>query len=486
MSKRTRNSLNVSNNEGSLEPAEIVLPDLPDLDLTDIGFEYTLRPESDADEFKEEITQGGFIASKNFKDIDISGTIYHKTHTAANPCFLEMNGTKYYVENYLGGGTFGKVYKVYDADKNVYAMKEMPFNEQSQNQMEGIMNHILHTLYGSEYVPKVYGIGASDDAFYMINEMIEGISVSSVIARTPESDKEKVVKQMLYIVSTLLLNINAKPIQFVHGDFKPDNLMFDTTTKQIKIIDFGFSRLEYGDVAIITAPEFNMTYKEGRDLTSLMFILYHFLLNSPEFLKPMLKAGIYDLSKKKDDLANLYKFLNVNDMPKGYPEYVQRQFKNFTAASGGGVRTKARSETRKSKQRKRHTRKMRGGRALPLAPAPAPVAVAVAAAYKEPPSAAPPAPSISKELIWHGERDTMNAETLASLLTQAQVAHADTIAELYYEEKDPNLQLNLLRTLIFFKEQQPGVFEEFVQHYRSKPDARPFLVSTIHWDARIL
>lgn len=89
-------------------------------------------------------------------------------------------------------------------------------------------------------IVRYYSKGIDQDGHYIISEYIEGLTLREFLSENPKSFKDKkfIKKLVLQILSVLDYLHNN---QIIHLDIKPDNILITTKSRNIKLIDFGFS-----------------------------------------------------------------------------------------------------------------------------------------------------------------------------------------------------------------------------------------------------
>ncbi len=113
----------------------------------------------------------------------------------------------------------------------------------------------------------LYDYVESDGKAYLIMEYVEGIALDEYIKKiSGPIPQDELVKFFIQILQTVQY---AHEKEIIHRDIKPSNFIL-TTDNQIKILDFGISKL-------LTAPELNKT-KVGAKLGTLWYM-------SPEQVK---------------------------------------------------------------------------------------------------------------------------------------------------------------------------------------------------------
>ena len=143
----------------------------------------------------------------------------------------------------IGAGGMGEVYRGRDPrlGRDV-AIKVLPasFSQdadrlrrfEQEAKAAGVLNH--------PNITAVYDIGSADDAPYVVQELLEGETLRSVLAGGKLSPR-KAIDYALQIAHGLAA---AHEKGIVHRDLKPENL-FVTRDGRVKILDFGLAKLTH-------------------------------------------------------------------------------------------------------------------------------------------------------------------------------------------------------------------------------------------------
>ncbi|HYB53023.1 MAG TPA: serine/threonine-protein kinase, partial [Thermoanaerobaculia bacterium] len=145
----------------------------------------------------------------------------------------------------LGAGGMGEVYRAKDPrlGRDV-AIKVLPVSFsadadrlrrfEQEARAAGVLNH--------PNITAVYDIGTHEDAPYVVQELLEGETLRSLLAggRLPA---RKAIETCLQIAHGLAA---AHEKGIVHRDLKPENL-FVTRDGRVKILDFGLAKLTQRD-----------------------------------------------------------------------------------------------------------------------------------------------------------------------------------------------------------------------------------------------
>lgn len=136
--------------------------------------------------------------------------------------------------NYLGNGKFGRVFaSKYNGKDVVYKIMKHGISVQMFiNELT-----ILQSLQGNFGIVQLYGYTISSTKMIIIMEHAKGITLTDLISYydVPYIKMLLICRQ---IASTMIF-IHSKNI--IYCDMKPDNIMIDPETYNIKLIDFGFS-----------------------------------------------------------------------------------------------------------------------------------------------------------------------------------------------------------------------------------------------------
>lgn len=144
---------------------------------------------------------------------------------------------------FLGSGAFSNVFQIFHND-SIYVMKELKINDKTSDTFVRECG-ILSTLENSSSngIIEMKDNFIKDGKFYIITEYLHNfITLESYIEKTPYGNNEKRKSNIATIVNDICNAINyihSKGI--AHRDIKPDNIMINPITLDIRIIDFGLS-----------------------------------------------------------------------------------------------------------------------------------------------------------------------------------------------------------------------------------------------------
>ena len=227
----------------------------------------------------------------------------------------------YKVIEYLGEGSFGKVFKAREISTGkIIAVKKMSINHSEKKHSNIIREINLLKHLDHPNIVKYYDYFEEEDFIYLMMEYLEGgtlkqfINSKSVIT---EDEARKIIRQLLTALSYLHYTCDI-----CHRDVKPENIMFTNKgdINGLKLLDFGLSSdcfesknyLENCGTLIYMAPEQinNLIYSKAVDVWSIGIILY-MLLNKG-------RNPFYNRGEAQDKIIKSIKNNNVtysNDCP---------------------------------------------------------------------------------------------------------------------------------------------------------------------------
>ena len=220
---------------------------------------------------------------------------------------------RYEIVRRIGGGGMGAVYLA--KDKNLgdaaRAVKEMIESHIDDAQHEKAVadfkrESLLLTELEHASIPTVYDYFYEDisERFYLVMKFIPGSDLASRLRAAPGGRiDELTVAEWGVQVADVLHYLHTRPQPIIYRDLKPANLMLDSNTNRIMLIDFGIARWvnkkEKGVTAVGTMgyapPELFSGQADARvDIYSLGATMFHLLTGSDPQDNPLL---IFDFTK---------------------------------------------------------------------------------------------------------------------------------------------------------------------------------------------
>ena len=216
-----------------------------------------------------------------------------------------------YDNNYIGKGTFSKVYIGYKNNNinNKFAIKKIYKKTDNKyikyvNLEIDIMNKLNHkniiklyeTIHTDKYVFLVLELCDTDLYSYICNNVIN------------ENDTKFIIRQIVEAIKYIMDN------NIVHRDLKPHNILININTKEIKLCDFGFAK-EFKDTLmsdtvcgspLYMAPELlqHQKYNIKSDIWSIGIIMYEIVMKNHPFKSNNISDLIHKINNNKPILNN--------------------------------------------------------------------------------------------------------------------------------------------------------------------------------------
>ena len=153
---------------------------------------------------------------------------------------------RYRVVRELGQGGFGRTFLAVDTYlpserycviKQLYPIVSKPKQYQWVRERFQREAAILESLSrGSSQIPQLYAYFAEAETFYLVQEYIEGATLTERVARSG-AISEKEVTSLLISLLRVLDYVHGQRI--IHRDVKPDNIILRSGDQQPVLIDFG-------------------------------------------------------------------------------------------------------------------------------------------------------------------------------------------------------------------------------------------------------
>src|SRR6266496_4751923 len=163
---------------------------------------------------------------------------------------------RYIVEELLGKGGFGAVYKVRDrrVRSNIFALKEVVDPNGYERDRLAFECEILKRLDHSS-LPRVYRVFEDErnNRFYMLMDYIEGSNLDKLRQQQPE--KRFSVAQVMKIMAPIaeaITYLHAQQPPIIHRDIKPSNIIVSPACDGAVLVDFGIAK-EYDQDSTTTA-----------------------------------------------------------------------------------------------------------------------------------------------------------------------------------------------------------------------------------------
>lgn len=151
----------------------------------------------------------------------------------------EDNGAKYQIEEKLGDGGFGEVFKARHVELDVLRAIKIPLDQ--SDELEDMLKGEAKRQAKLEHpnIVRVDDIDRIDGKIAIVMECVAGGSVRDTLDREGKLAIDQAVRYAIQICEALA---HAHAMHIVHGDIKPENILLDDAGN-VKVVDFGISRL---------------------------------------------------------------------------------------------------------------------------------------------------------------------------------------------------------------------------------------------------
>ncbi len=163
---------------------------------------------------------------------------------------------RYIIEDLLGQGGFGAVYKVRDrrVKGNVFALKEVVDPDRHQRESFAFEGEILKRL-DHQSLPRVYRVfeDTKHNRVCMLMDYIEGPNLEQL--RLQQLDKRFSLPQVLRMMRPIIdaiIYLHAQNPPIIHRDIKPANIIIPISGEGSVLVDFGIAK-EYDKDSTTTA-----------------------------------------------------------------------------------------------------------------------------------------------------------------------------------------------------------------------------------------
>lgn len=234
------------------------------IDFQNVRYEYELdvirgvieefAPEhAKTEEFKK-LTEDSTSTTSHYTEIWTQSLLADSKRVwlSALPPGLKLNDDRIEIIRKVASGGQGTVYlaKRLDlVDTPEVVLKEyiLPEKDQSHDRRRALRRFekevILLSKISNERIVSLYDVFVEDQRAYLILEYVNGFSLRQLIEKGKEYQLKTILEygiQMCEILS--YLHTSNPPI--IHQDFTPDNLLVESSSNQIKLVDFNVTREE--------------------------------------------------------------------------------------------------------------------------------------------------------------------------------------------------------------------------------------------------
>ena len=206
-----------------------------------------------------------------------------------------QDGSRYEIQNLLGKGGMGSVYRAFDnLLKRAVAYKVLSEKLAAEPEARRQLIDEARAAAGLNHpnIITVHDIGFANGNTFICMELIEGKSYAELL----KENRLAIAETMHLLVSVCQGLDHAHHRGIVHRDLKPSNLLL-TDEKRVKIVDFGLSMpIDQGLAGIVAGTPKYIAPEQARgepsdarsDIYSLGAAIYELLLGEAPFVGPNL------------------------------------------------------------------------------------------------------------------------------------------------------------------------------------------------------
>ena len=270
-----------------------------------------------------------------------------------NICEEAIIANRYILDEYLGGGDFGRVWKAKDEKNITYqneelyvAVKILPLqHSRNQNRFDNIVEN-YHKVYllNHPYIAAYKDLVKDEDneTMVLVMEFVDGRTLDKYQNEYADRYEKITFSDVLRIASQIADGLDyAHREMIIHHDIKLDNIMIKKENDEVKILDFGEAEIQ-GYLAKNDQKSYNLPgvfqypvqdpYQKETDQYALAILVYD-LLSGQKFSPRDMPPGSLGPLEGLTDLQNraLLKAL-AKDPNERFKSCIQ-----FITALGAGV-----------------------------------------------------------------------------------------------------------------------------------------------------
>ncbi len=169
----------------------------------------------------------------------------------------QLIGGRYQILRQLGAGGFAKTYLAEDRHRlqSLCVIKQLTYASDNCSQFKKVRElfkregKTLLRLGEHDNIPYLFAYFQENQEFYLVEEYIEGHSLSEFLHSRKTWDEETVI-QFLEEILLILQYVHENGV--IHRDIKPDNIMRRQKDHKLVLIDFGGVKTVFGKTSGLT------------------------------------------------------------------------------------------------------------------------------------------------------------------------------------------------------------------------------------------
>lgn len=198
-----------------------------------VAIEAELRERSLAD---TSVTQSSMASAVPIPE---GGTVLIQSQGEASPATIG----RFTIQNMLGSGAFGKVYRAVDPQLGREVAIKVPLAAATLSAFEKdrfLKEARSAATINHPNVCQIYEVGEHVGQPYIVMAIVPGQSLADVLKSRKQLLPAKQIAQVVRKIALALAAAHER--RLVHRDLKPANVMFNRERKDIVVMDFGLAR----------------------------------------------------------------------------------------------------------------------------------------------------------------------------------------------------------------------------------------------------
>ncbi|MEW6721792.1 MAG: serine/threonine-protein kinase [Candidatus Micrarchaeota archaeon] len=160
---------------------------------------------------------------------------------------------KYSIQEWIGGGGMGTVYKAMDVKHNrIVAVKVIKQkSDMSAEERDRIIGRFYREARSAREIDhpnvvKMFDVGTYRDKVFCVMEHLEGMNLKDALVKSGKLQWSEIARLMVQICDGVQA---AHDVEIIHRDLKPENIFLTRVrgAEVVKVLDFGLAKSVTGD-----------------------------------------------------------------------------------------------------------------------------------------------------------------------------------------------------------------------------------------------